>query len=56
MVPKLQIKKTWKSHVELTWDEIPLDQRNGFIQSYKVYYWNESGLVNGEWKALILLL
>lgn len=48
MVPKLQIKKTWKSHVELTWDEIPLDQRNGFIQSYKVYYWNESGLVNGE--------
>ncbi|CAN9513827.1 unnamed protein product [Ophioblennius macclurei] len=46
MVPKLQIKKTWESHIELTWDEIPLDQRNGIIQSYKIFYWNEKGPVN----------
>ncbi|XP_033495514.2 granulocyte colony-stimulating factor receptor [Epinephelus lanceolatus] len=43
MVPKLHIKKLWYSPVELTWDEIPLDQRNGLIQNYKVFYWNEKG-------------
>ncbi|XP_076592347.1 granulocyte colony-stimulating factor receptor [Chaetodon auriga] len=46
VVPKIQIKKTWQSHIELTWDEIPLDQRNGIIQSYKVFYWNEKGPIN----------
>ncbi|XP_051262889.1 granulocyte colony-stimulating factor receptor [Dicentrarchus labrax] len=46
MVPKIRIKKTWQSRIELTWDEIPLDQRNGIIQSYKVFYWNEKGLIN----------
>ncbi|XP_040900935.1 granulocyte colony-stimulating factor receptor [Toxotes jaculatrix] len=46
MVPKIRIKKTWQSHVELTWDEIPLDQSNGIIQSYKVFYWGEKGPIN----------
>uniref|UniRef100_A0A3P8S9K8 Colony stimulating factor 3 receptor n=1 Tax=Amphiprion percula TaxID=161767 RepID=A0A3P8S9K8_AMPPE len=46
MVPKIQIKKTWKSHIELTWDEIPLDQRNGIIQNYKIFYWDEKGPIN----------
>ncbi|XP_042346164.1 granulocyte colony-stimulating factor receptor [Plectropomus leopardus] len=46
MVPKIHIKKSWQSYVELTWDEIPLDQRNGIIQSYKVFYWNEEGPIN----------
>uniref|UniRef100_A0A3B4YYQ3 Interleukin-6 receptor subunit beta-like n=1 Tax=Stegastes partitus TaxID=144197 RepID=A0A3B4YYQ3_9TELE len=46
MVPKLQIKRTWNSHVELTWEEIPLDWRNGFIQKYKIFYWNEKGPIN----------
>ncbi|XP_045901943.1 granulocyte colony-stimulating factor receptor isoform X2 [Micropterus dolomieu] len=46
MVPKLRIKKTWQSHIELYWDEIPLDQRNGIIQNYKVFYWNEKALIN----------
>ncbi|CAJ1062717.1 granulocyte colony-stimulating factor receptor [Xyrichtys novacula] len=45
MVPKITIKKNWQSHVELTWDEIPLDKRNGIIKSYKVFYWNEKGVV-----------
>ncbi|XP_070768159.1 granulocyte colony-stimulating factor receptor [Enoplosus armatus] len=45
MAPKIRIKKTWQSHIELTWDEIPLDQRNGIIQNYKVFYWNEKGLI-----------
>uniref|UniRef100_A0A7N6AG06 Colony stimulating factor 3 receptor (granulocyte) n=1 Tax=Anabas testudineus TaxID=64144 RepID=A0A7N6AG06_ANATE len=43
MVPKLRIKKTWQSHIELTWEKIPLEQRNGIIKSYKVFYWNEKG-------------
>ncbi|XP_044064398.1 granulocyte colony-stimulating factor receptor [Siniperca chuatsi] len=46
MVPKIRIKKTWQSGIELTWDEIPLDQRNGIIQNYKVFYWNEKALIN----------
>ncbi|XP_053183920.1 granulocyte colony-stimulating factor receptor [Scomber japonicus] len=46
VVPKMRIKNTWKSHIELTWDEIPLDHRNGIIQSYKVIYWDKKGLVN----------
>lgn len=51
MVPKIRIKKTWQFHIELTWDEIPLSQRNGIIQSYKIFYWNEQGqvkVVNGD--------
>ncbi|KAM8869774.1 granulocyte colony-stimulating factor receptor isoform 2-T2 [Spinachia spinachia] len=43
MVPKIQIKKIWKSHVELAWDEIPLEQRNGFIQNYTVFYCDPKG-------------
>ncbi|XP_056300982.1 granulocyte colony-stimulating factor receptor isoform X2 [Pseudoliparis swirei] len=51
MVPKLQIKKIWKSHVELTWDEIPLKQRNGIIQNYQVFYCDTKGpikIVNAD--------
>ncbi|KAA8591763.1 hypothetical protein FQN60_017137 [Etheostoma spectabile] len=43
MVPKIQIKKSWQSHIELTWEEIPLDQRNGIIQNYTVFYWDKMG-------------
>ncbi|MED6291214.1 hypothetical protein CHARACLAT_021156, partial [Characodon lateralis] len=43
VVPKIQIKKTWESDIEISWDEIPLEQRNGFIKGYKVFYWDENG-------------
>ncbi|KAM6935147.1 granulocyte colony-stimulating factor receptor [Lycodopsis pacificus] len=46
MVPKIKIEKIWQSQVELTWDEIPLDQRNGIIQNYKVYYCDRKGPIN----------
>ncbi|KAM3614634.1 uncharacterized protein V6R79_017249 [Siganus canaliculatus] len=46
MVPRIQIKKMGQSHIEFTWDEIPLDQRNGIIQSYKVFYWHDKGPLN----------
>lgn len=48
MVPVMQISKTWKSNIEITWNEIPIDQRNGIIQSYKVFYWKEKGPINGK--------
>ncbi|XP_072769197.1 granulocyte colony-stimulating factor receptor [Nerophis lumbriciformis] len=46
MVPKLRIQKNWRSDVELTWDEIPLDQRNGIIRSYTLFYWDETKIVH----------
>lgn len=48
MVPKIRVKKTWQLRIELTWDELPLDQQNGIIQSYKVFYRNENGPVSGR--------
>lgn len=48
MVPIMQISKTWKSNIKLTWNEIPFDQRNGIIQSYKVFYWKEKGPINSK--------
>ncbi|KAF3692181.1 Granulocyte colony-stimulating factor receptor [Channa argus] len=46
MAPKIRMKKTWRSHIELTWDEIPLGQRNGVIQSCRVFYWAKEGPIN----------
>ncbi|KAM9309866.1 granulocyte colony-stimulating factor receptor isoform 1-T3 [Pholidichthys leucotaenia] len=46
MVPKIYIKKTWNYYIELTWDEIPLADRNGIIQNYKIFYWEENGQVS----------
>lgn len=54
VVPKINIKK-WRSQVKLSWEEIPLEQRNGIIQNYKVFYWEEEGPVNGWWKSQLLL-
>ncbi|XP_075907045.1 granulocyte colony-stimulating factor receptor isoform X3 [Nelusetta ayraudi] len=45
MVPKIQIKKTQKSNIDLMWKEIPLEQRNGIIESYKIFYWHKEGPV-----------
>lgn len=55
MVPKLHIQKTWNSDIKITWDEIPLDQRNGKIQDYTVFYWNQKGPVNSRLNTLSLL-
>ncbi|KAJ0066593.1 hypothetical protein NL108_015484, partial [Boleophthalmus pectinirostris] len=46
MVPKLRIENAWQFDVELIWDEIPLDQRNGIIQGYKVLYHEENGPIS----------
>lgn len=46
MVPKLRVENPWYNNMELAWDEIPLEQRNGIIQGYEVHYWEESGFVS----------
>ncbi|CAL9705127.1 unnamed protein product [Knipowitschia caucasica] len=46
MVPELVIEKTWQFDVEMTWDEIPLDQRNGIIQGFRVFYREGDGPLN----------
>ncbi|XP_015230169.1 PREDICTED: interleukin-6 receptor subunit beta-like [Cyprinodon variegatus] len=45
VVPELKIKQNWNSDIEISWEEIPLEQRNGFIKGYKVFYWEENGPV-----------
>ncbi|XP_030639059.1 granulocyte colony-stimulating factor receptor, partial [Chanos chanos] len=39
--PKLSLGAIRYSYVELQWDEIPLEHRNGIIQSYTVFCWDE---------------
>ncbi|XP_058249909.1 granulocyte colony-stimulating factor receptor isoform X2 [Hemibagrus wyckioides] len=41
MCPKLEIGKITPSLVELSWDEIPLEQRNGIITGYRIFYRDE---------------
>lgn len=48
MVPNIQIRKMWWSRIELTWDEIPLEERNGVIKDYKFFYWHDKGPVKGK--------
>lgn len=58
-VPKLHIKESWMSNIEIYWDEIPLEKRNGLIKSYKFFYWDDNGPVkvvsaNAEDRRVIL--
>nr|XP_005988833.1 PREDICTED: granulocyte colony-stimulating factor receptor isoform X2 [Latimeria chalumnae] len=39
--PKLKVKEIGKSYAELTWDPIPIDERNGFIRIYTLFYIDE---------------
>uniref|UniRef100_A0A672MW84 Granulocyte colony-stimulating factor receptor-like n=1 Tax=Sinocyclocheilus grahami TaxID=75366 RepID=A0A672MW84_SINGR len=41
VAPVLHFMEIRHSYVKLHWDEIPLEQRNGIIQGYTVYFWNE---------------
>ncbi|XP_073727936.1 granulocyte colony-stimulating factor receptor [Misgurnus anguillicaudatus] len=41
VAPKLTIKEIHSSNVQLVWDEIPLKQRNGIIQGYTIFIWDE---------------
>ncbi|XP_056107607.1 granulocyte colony-stimulating factor receptor [Rhinichthys klamathensis goyatoka] len=40
--PNLEVVEIHHSQVKLHWDEIPLEQRNGIIQGYTIYFWDDS--------------
>ncbi|XP_077062198.1 granulocyte colony-stimulating factor receptor isoform X2 [Siphateles boraxobius] len=40
--PKLEVVEIHHSQVKLRWDEIPLEQRNGIIRGYTIYFWDDS--------------
>ncbi|KAG7283313.1 hypothetical protein CRUP_000839 [Coryphaenoides rupestris] len=40
LVPDLKVKFSWGSYVELTWEELPLQERNGIITGYQLFYWD----------------
>ncbi|KAK2903449.1 hypothetical protein Q8A67_008162 [Cirrhinus molitorella] len=41
VAPMLNVTKISHSYVKLKWNEIPLGQRNGIIQGYTVFVWDE---------------
>ncbi|KAI4897445.1 hypothetical protein NFI96_022315 [Prochilodus magdalenae] len=43
--PMPQFREIRPSSVELFWEEIPLQQRNGIITAYRVFYWDEKNNV-----------
>ncbi|XP_067305479.1 granulocyte colony-stimulating factor receptor [Pseudorasbora parva] len=43
VAPNLTFVDIRHSEVELGWDEIPLEQRNGIIQGYTIYIWSDRG-------------
>ncbi|KAJ3597380.1 hypothetical protein NHX12_000907 [Muraenolepis orangiensis] len=45
-VPDLKVRSRWLSYVELTWEELPLQERNGIISSYQLYYWDDPKHIN----------
>ncbi|KAK3551617.1 hypothetical protein QTP70_020825, partial [Hemibagrus guttatus] len=59
MSPKLEIGKITPSLVELSWDEIPLQQRNGIITGYRIFYRDEknnSGVIDTDSTTRHMLL
>ncbi|XP_067824730.1 interleukin-6 receptor subunit beta-like [Heptranchias perlo] len=57
--PVIRSKQIWKTKVQLEWDELPIDDRNGFIRNYTVLYKNKNGMlksavVNGSENNYIL--
>jgi len=45
--PKLEVVEIRHSRVKLHWDGIPLEQRNGIIQGYTIYFWDDSNETQG---------
>ncbi|XP_036395213.1 granulocyte colony-stimulating factor receptor isoform X1 [Megalops cyprinoides] len=43
VAPNLRVGEIHHTYVELTWDDTPLEQRNGIIQGYTIFYWDERG-------------
>lgn len=54
--PKLEIGKITPSFVELSWDEIPLQQRNGIITGYRIFYSDEKNNTGGRLYTIAMQL
>ncbi|CAM4696908.1 unnamed protein product [Leuciscus chuanchicus] len=39
--PDLEVPEILHSQVKLSWNEIPLEQRNGIVQGYTIYFWDD---------------
>ncbi|XP_072450305.1 interleukin-6 receptor subunit beta-like [Chiloscyllium punctatum] len=44
--PEIRTKQIWKTKVQLEWEELPVDDRNGFIRNYTILYKNKNGKMN----------
>ncbi|XP_059494547.1 interleukin-6 receptor subunit beta-like isoform X2 [Stegostoma tigrinum] len=44
--PEIRTKQIWKTKVRLEWDELPIDDRNGFIRNYTILYKNKNDKMN----------
>ncbi|XP_078054364.1 interleukin-6 receptor subunit beta-like [Mustelus asterias] len=58
--PAIRSKQIWKTKVKLEWDELSIDDRNGFIRNYTVLYKNKNGklksvVVNGSERNYVLV-
>ncbi|RXM96754.1 Interleukin-6 receptor subunit beta [Acipenser ruthenus] len=42
-VPKLKVEDIGGSYAELAWDSVPVDERNGFIRRYTIFYSDKEG-------------
>ncbi|KAK0131482.1 Granulocyte colony-stimulating factor receptor [Merluccius polli] len=40
-VPDLKVRSMWLPYVEFTWEELPLEKRNGIVSSYQLFYWDD---------------
>ncbi|GCB62478.1 hypothetical protein scyTo_0000038 [Scyliorhinus torazame] len=57
--PTIRLTQIWKTKVQLEWDELPIDDRNGFIRNYTLLYKNKNGklhsvVVNGSEHSYVL--
>nr|XP_015204327.1 PREDICTED: granulocyte colony-stimulating factor receptor [Lepisosteus oculatus] len=43
--PKMEVRQVRDTQAELTWDEIPVDERNGIIRNYTIFYLDESNKI-----------
>lgn len=54
--PKLEIGKITPSFLELSWDEIPLQKRNGIITGYRIFYRDEKNNTRGRLYTIAIQL
>lgn len=44
----MRTKKVGKNEAVLAWDQLPVDEQNGFIRNYTIFYKTSAGNETGE--------